>query len=111
MSWTRSTKSREKTLANEAPRTGIPKKWVIETFPFDRQPKLNRKKTLALYDAFDYMTECRNIIFIGRPAWGKPAWLRPSYSCDHNGYNGRFITFPIWWNVSTNLLPITPNPR
>ena len=26
----------------------IPEPWVIETFPFDRQPKLNEKKTRAL---------------------------------------------------------------
>ena len=52
-------------------RAKIPEKWVIETFPFDRQPKLNKKKTLGMYDAFDYMTKCRNIIFIGPTGVGK----------------------------------------
>ena len=46
-------------------RAKIPEKWAIETFPFDRQPKLNKKKIVGIYDAFDYMTRCYNIIFIG----------------------------------------------
>jgi hypothetical protein len=29
----------------------VPEPWVIETFPFDRQPKLNVKKIMALYDS------------------------------------------------------------
>ena len=74
---------------------GIPEKWVIDTFPFDRQPKLNRKKTLGMYDAFDYMTECRNIIFIGPTGVGKTGLATAFliHAIDH-GYNGRFITFP-----------------
>lgn len=73
----------------------IPEKWVIETFPFDRQPKLNRKKTLGLYDAFDYMTKRRNIIFIGPTGVGKTG-LATAFLIHaiNNGYHGRFITFP-----------------
>src|SRR4029077_16577055 len=29
----------------------VPEPWVIETFPFDRQPKLTEKKIMALYDS------------------------------------------------------------
>lgn len=73
----------------------IPEKWVIETFPFDRQPKLNKKKTYGMYDAFDYMTKCRNIIFIGPTGVGKTG-LATAFLIQaiNNGYNGRFITFP-----------------
>jgi len=76
-------------------RAKIPEKWVIETFPFDRQPKLNKKKTAGLYDAFDYMTKCRNIIFIGPTGVGKTG-LATAFLIHaiNNGYNGRFITFP-----------------
>jgi len=35
-------------------RAKIPEKFVLETYPFDRQPKLNRKKIMGMYDAFDY---------------------------------------------------------
>ena len=76
-------------------RAKIPEKWVIETFPFDRQPKLNRKKTVGMYDAFDYMTKYRNIIFIGPTGVGKTG-LATAFLIHaiNNGYNGRFITFP-----------------
>ncbi|MCP4628213.1 MAG: hypothetical protein GY850_32560, partial [bacterium] len=43
-------------------RAKIPQKYVMETFPFKRQPKLNRKKMLSLYDSFDYMSKHQNII-------------------------------------------------
>jgi DNA replication protein DnaC len=74
---------------------GIPDKWVIETFPFDRQPKLNRKKIVGMYDAFDYMRKCRNIIFIGPTGVGKTG-LATAFLIQaiNNGYNGCFITFP-----------------
>ncbi len=36
-------------------RARIPEPFVMETFPFDRQPKLNRKMILALYDSLEYM--------------------------------------------------------
>jgi DNA replication protein DnaC len=52
-------------------RSKIPEKYVMETFPFNRQPKLNRKKILALYDSFDYMTKSQNIIWIGPTGVGK----------------------------------------
>ena len=37
-------------------RAKIPEKWAIETFPFERQPKLNKKKIVGIYDAFDSLT-------------------------------------------------------
>ena len=40
----------------------IPENYVMETFPFDRQPKLNKKRILSLYDCFDYMSKHQNII-------------------------------------------------
>lgn len=49
----------------------IPEKYVMETFPFNRQPKLNRKKILALYNSFNYMTKEQNIIWIGPTGVGK----------------------------------------
>ena len=38
-------------------RAHIPELLEMETFPFNRQPKLNRKQTMSLYDSFDYMTK------------------------------------------------------
>ena len=73
----------------------IPEKMVMETYPFNRQPKLNRKKIVAMYDAFDYMTKCRNIIFIGPTGTGKTG-LATAFLIHaiHQGHQGFFITFP-----------------
>jgi DNA replication protein DnaC len=76
-------------------RAKIPEKWLFQTFPFDRQPKLNKKKLTHLYDAFDYMTQARNIIFIGPTGAGKTG-LATAFLIQaiDRGYNGRFIPFP-----------------
>ena len=75
-------------------RARIPEKFVIETFPFDRQPKLNKKKIVNMYDRFDYMEKCRNLIFMGPTGTGKTglatAFLTHAIDC---GYNGRFVPF------------------
>jgi DNA replication protein DnaC len=73
----------------------IPEMLLLQTFPFTRQPKLDRKKVTHLYDAFDYMTEARNIIFFGPTGVGKTG-LATAFLIQaiDRGYNGRFILFP-----------------
>ncbi len=43
-------------------RAKIPEKLVMETFPFAKQPKLNKKKVLSIYDSFDYIKKQQNLI-------------------------------------------------
>lgn len=76
-------------------RSRIPEQFVMETFPFDKQPKLNKKKVLNLYDSFDYMSNNQNIIWIGPTGTGKTG-LATAFLIQaiNHGYNGRFITFP-----------------
>jgi len=76
-------------------RARIPDPYVIETFPFDRQPKLDRKKILSLYDAFDFMSKKQNILWMGPTGCGKTG-LATSFLTQaiHRGYTGRFILFP-----------------
>jgi DNA replication protein DnaC len=73
----------------------IPEELVIETFPFDRQPKLNKKKIMTLYDSFDYISKKQNIIWIGGTGTGKTglstAFLMQAIN---KGYKGKFILFP-----------------
>jgi DNA replication protein DnaC len=73
----------------------IPQPFVLETFPFRLQPKLNKKRILSLYDAFDYMTENRNIIWLGPTGCGKTG-LATSFLIQaiHRGYTGRHVLFP-----------------
>ena len=76
-------------------RARIPELWEIETYPFDRQPKLNRKRVMALYDSLDYMTKRQNIIWMGGTGCGKTG-LATSFLLHaiDQGYRGCFITFP-----------------
>jgi len=73
----------------------IPEPFVMETFPFDRQPKLNKKAMLTFYDSFDYMSKQHNMIWIGPTGTGKTglatAFLTQAID---KGYRGRFILFP-----------------
>ncbi|MCK5503813.1 MAG: ATP-binding protein [Thermodesulfovibrionia bacterium] len=73
----------------------IPEPFVIETFPFTRQPKLKKKKILTIYDSFDYLSKQQNIIWIGPTGTGKTglatAFLTQAIE---KGYRGKFILFP-----------------
>lgn len=75
-------------------RARMPEKFVIETFPFSQQPKLNKKKIVNLYDGFDYMANCRNVIWIGPTGTGKTGLATAflTHAIDQ-GYRGRFIAF------------------
>lgn len=75
-------------------RARIPEKFVIETFPFDQQPKLAKKKLMNLYDS-DYLAQKRNIIWIGPTGTGKTG-LATSFLMQaiSQGFRGRFIPFP-----------------
>jgi len=76
-------------------RAQIPEPWILETYPFGRQPKLNKKKILSLYDAFDYMEKNQNIIWLGPTGCGKTG-LATSFLTQaiHRGYTGRYVLFP-----------------
>lgn len=72
----------------------IPEPWVIETYPFDQQPKLNQKKIMALYDSLSFMTDHQNIIWLGRTGCGKTG-LATSFLIHaiNHGYSGRYVLF------------------
>ena len=76
-------------------RANIPEMFEMETFPFHRQPKLDRRRVMSLYDSFDYMTKQRGVIWLGPTGCGKTglatAFLLQAID---RGYRGYFITFP-----------------
>ena len=75
-------------------RARIPEAWVLETYPFARQPKLNRKAIQALYDSSSYLTQNQNIIWLGPTGVGKTG-LATSFLTQaiHQGKTGRYILF------------------
>lgn len=72
----------------------IPESYVMETFPFDRQPKLDKKRILSLYDAFEFLAKSQNIVWMGPTGCGKTG-LATSFLIQaiHRGYSGRYTLF------------------
>jgi DNA replication protein DnaC len=81
--------------AQRLKRALIPEHWVMETFPFAQQPKLDKKRVLTLYDAFEYVPKNENIIWIGPTGCGKTG-LATSFLIDaiNRGHTGRYVLFP-----------------
>ena len=81
--------------ANRLKAAKIPEPWVMATYPFEQQPKLNKRKIVSLYDSLDYMTKKQNLILVGPTGVGKTgigaSFLEHAIS---KGYSGLFITFP-----------------
>ena len=75
-------------------RARIPEPFVMETFPFSIQKKLNRKRIMALYDSLEYMSPSRNIIWLGPTGCGKTG-LASSFLTHaiEQGYTGRYVLF------------------
>ena len=59
-------------------RARIPEPFVMETYPFDRQPKLNRKMILALYDSLSSCAQAATSSGSVPPAAARRGW-RPAF--------------------------------
>lgn len=75
-------------------RARLPEEFVMETFPFKKQPKLNKKKLLTIYDSLDYITRRQNVIWIGPTGSGKTG-LATAFVVQaiNRGHSGRFILY------------------
>jgi DNA replication protein DnaC len=75
-------------------RAKIPIEYVLETFPFLKQPHLNKKRLLENYESLNYIHEKRNIVLLGPTGAGKTG-LGTSFlmKAINEGYRGRFILF------------------
>jgi DNA replication protein DnaC len=72
----------------------LPEAWVIESYPFDRQPKLNQKKLMAIYDSLEFLRQSQNIIWLGSTGVGKTG-LATSFLTHaiNQGHSGRYVLF------------------
>jgi DNA replication protein DnaC len=68
---------------------------VIETFPFQKQPKLNKKRVMALYDSSAFLPKAQDILWLGGTGVGKTG-LATSFLVHaiNQGYSARFVRFP-----------------
>ncbi len=72
----------------------IPEPWVLATFPFPKQPALDKKRIVSLYDAFDYVEKSQNLIWVGPTGSGKTG-LATSFLTQaiDRGHSGRYVLF------------------
>ena len=84
----------EKARLARIKRAKIPEILVMETFPFDRQPKLDRKLIRELHDDLSFMADKQDLVFIGPTGCGKTG-LATSFliRAISKGYRGLFTDF------------------
>ena len=69
----------------------LPERWSLETFPFARQPGINRKQIRAFAE-LDFVTKKENIVFIGPTGVGKTGLASGILlKAIENGYRCQFI--------------------
>ncbi|HUU80271.1 MAG TPA: IS21-like element helper ATPase IstB [Acidobacteriota bacterium] len=80
----------ERSLNYRLKQARIPWDWTLKTFPFDKQPGVNRAQLLELAH-LSFIDRVENIVFIGNPGTGKSGLaiglLRQALI---SGYRGRF---------------------
>ena len=84
----------EKARLARIKRARIPEVLVMETFPFDKQPRLKKKLVLDLYDSLQFMSERQDLIFIGPTGCGKTG-LATAFLIRalNEGFRGLFVDF------------------
>jgi len=72
----------------------IPEILVMETFPFVKQPKLQRKMVMECYDSLRYIHQAQVLCMIGPTGCGKSG-LATAYLIHaiNQGYRGMFVDF------------------
>jgi len=72
-------------------RANLPERWSLETFPFARQPGVNRKQIRAFAE-LEFIGKAENIVFMGQTGVGKTGLSRGLLlKALENGYRCQFI--------------------
>jgi DNA replication protein DnaC len=72
-------------------RADLPERWSLDTFPFARQPGVNRKQIRAFAE-LDFIDKKENIVFIGPTAVGKTGLASGILlKAIENGYRCQFV--------------------
>src|SRR5262249_2847402 len=81
---------RQRSLAYRLDQAKLPWPWTLDSFPFDRQPGVNKAQIKNLAE-LEFLRRADNVLLIGPPGTGKtglpPGPLRGACL---NGYCGRF---------------------
>jgi DNA replication protein DnaC len=84
----------EKARKARIKRAKIPEMFVLETFPFSKQPKLDKKVVCELHDSLSFMQDKQDLIFMGPTGCGKTG-LATSFLVHaiNRGFRGLFTDF------------------
>ena len=81
----------EQSLKARIKRAHLPELWSLETFPFAKQPGVNRRQIRALAE-LDFIPKAENIVFIGKSSMGKTGLASGLLlKALENGYRCQFI--------------------
>lgn len=83
--------NQEGALAWRIKRAGIPEQWTLESFPFKRQPGVNRRQ-IRTFAELDFIPKAENIVFVGPTGVGKTGLASALLlRALQNGYRGVFM--------------------
>ena len=98
-------------LKNRIKNAKLPWDWTLDTFPFKKQPGINKSQIMGLAK-LTFIERKENVIFIGRPGTGKSgiamSLLRLAVI---NGYRGRFYNAQDMLNELYSSLADRTTPR
>jgi DNA replication protein DnaC len=81
----------EKVLKARIARARLPELWTLETFPYPKQPGVNRRQ-IRTFAELDFIPKAENIVFIGKSGVGKTGLASGILlKALENGYRGQFI--------------------
>jgi DNA replication protein DnaC len=82
---------RERAMLYRIRQANLPEEWTLETFPFDRQPGVDKAVILQLAE-LDFIPRSTNLVFIGETGVGKTGLASGLLmKALENGYRGLFV--------------------
>jgi len=82
---------RERAIKGRIDRAGIPEKWSLDSFPWDRQPGVD-KRAIRELAGLDFVRSGKNLVFIGPTGVGKTGLATGLLlSALRDGYRGYFL--------------------
>jgi DNA replication protein DnaC len=100
----------ERSLLYRIKRAGMPWPWTLSSFPFEKQPAVNKSQIMSLAE-LSFLERAENVIFIGEPGTGKTGLavglLRQALVSGHRGrfYNAQDLLDELYASLADRTNP------